>query len=134
MHRSRRLRQIGVDQRCEQGAAVGFGCVTTVLGAVFGCLRALVAAALGVELGAGFQGVITASLVVTRWANAASWVLEVSIGGPGGHTLLVHGRIRLARQMAPPAVQRSSYRDADPTEAGPLRILVDLDEGVQTLW
>lgn len=134
MHRGRRLCQSGVDKQCEQRAAVGFGCMTTVLGAVFGCLCALVATAVGVELGAGLQGVVTASLVVARWANAASWVLEVGVGSPGGHTLLVDGRIRLARQMAPPAIQRSSYRDADAAEASSFLILVDLNEGIQTLW
>lgn len=133
LHRGRRLHQCWVDQRREQGAAVGFGGMATVLGAVFGGLCALVATALGVELGAGFQGVVTASLVAARWANAASWVLEVGVGGPGGHALLVDRRIRLARQMTPPAIQGPSYGDAHPAEAGPLLILVDLDEGVQTL-
>lgn len=83
---------------------MGFGSVAAILGTVFGCLRALVAATLGAELGAGFQGMITATLVVARWANATSWVLEVGVSGPGGHTLLVHRGVGLARKMAPPAI------------------------------
>lgn len=83
---------------------MGFRGVAVVLRAVFWCLRALVAAALGGKLGAGLQGVITSALVMARRADAASWVLEVGVGSPGCDALLVDRGVGLAWQMAPPAI------------------------------
>lgn len=83
---------------------MGFGGVAAVLGAVFGRLQSLMVGALTAELGAGFQGVVAATLVVARWADAAPRVLEVGVGSPGGHTLLVDRGVGLAREMSPSAI------------------------------
>ncbi|TNN52490.1 hypothetical protein EYF80_037317 [Liparis tanakae] len=104
-HRDRgRLHHSGADQCREKRAAVGFRGVAVVLGAAFGRLQALVAAALGTELGAWLQGVVAAPLVVASWAHATPRVLEVGIGGPGCNALLVDRGVGLAREMASSAI------------------------------
>lgn len=55
------------------------------------------AVTLGAKLSVGFQGVVAATLVVARWADVASRVLEVGVGSPGSHTLLMDGGVGLAR-------------------------------------